>query len=502
MKKFLIVLTGALAAVAVRAALPQPDLIAQIHFTGGNQISADKNYPAFSNEFSSAEALALRKQIADKLAPWLAKNLNASVADGGAKLRPLLDDLQTAEWFLEARAAQGARAAVAIAIKLDAAHAQLWQAELKTFFPAATFQQAGGWLIFDAGSGAQKLGDALAQKISAPVTNWLSADVNWPRLAQWSPQLKELALPETALAVSADATNLLMTGNFFFPENLSLKLDAWRFPSNTVHQPFNSFTAVRGFGGWLAAQSWLKPFAIPAAANQAFIWAMNGMPFQTYAAFPVANAAAALQEFTAQIEPVVAERNAQGGFFAAISVRATNNETTLIGAPMVAPYVRAVKEPAGEFLLAGGFPNTPRSKSLPPELFARLATPKLVFYHWEVTAERFPSQLQVDQLSLLMTRHKQLDGEAAPGKWVLKVTPALGNTVTEITQTAPDQLTFKRRAPGGLTAFEFLALASWLDAPDFPGCNLNLPPPSERLKKLRANNQPSPQIISLPAPAH
>ena len=61
-----------LLAAGARAALPQPDLIAQIHFAGAQKISADANAGAFTNEFCSAEALALRAQTADKLSGWLA----------------------------------------------------------------------------------------------------------------------------------------------------------------------------------------------------------------------------------------------------------------------------------------------------------------------------------------------------------------------------------------------------------------------------------------------
>jgi hypothetical protein len=505
MKKFLIVLTVALAALAGRAALPQPDLIAKIHFAGGDKIAADKNYPAFANEFSSAEARALRQQVADKLAPWLAKNLAAAVPDGAAKLRPLLDDLQSAEWLLEARTGADGKADVAIAIKLDSAHAQMWQANLKTFFPAATFQSSGGWLIFDAGTGSAKCGANLAQKIAAPPTGWAGADINWPVLGRWSPWIKSLDLPETAIGISADATNLLMDGKFFFPQNLTLKLDAWQFPSNTVHQPFTSFTAVRGMAGWLKSQAWAQPFLLSPVQNQAFIWALNGTPFQTFCAVPVADTSAALRQLDAGLQPVLTERNAHEGFVSPMTLEVTNTQLTLIGAPMVAPYVRSVKEPNGEFLLAGAFPNTPRSKPLPPELFARLAEPSLVFYHWEITAQRFVTQLQTSQLSLMLTRHKQVEGESVPFKWVAKIVPALGNTVTEVKQTAPDQMTFSRKAPGGLTAFELLALANWLDAPDFPGCNLKLPPPSERMKKLRERRQaasPTSQVISIPALPH
>jgi hypothetical protein len=59
--------------------------------------------------------------------------------------------------------------------------------KLKPFFKAATFQTAGGWLIFDSDPARLKLGDRLAQKISAPPPAGWILDVNWPRLAQWYP---------------------------------------------------------------------------------------------------------------------------------------------------------------------------------------------------------------------------------------------------------------------------------------------------------------------------
>jgi len=176
-------------AAAARAALPQPDLIAQIHFAGAQKISADANSKAFTNEFCSAEALALRAQTAAKLSGWLAgwleKNLNATVADGAAKLRPLFDDLQTSEWFLEARSAVDGKPEAAIAIKLEPARARLWQANLKPFFAEATFRSTGGWLIFDSNPALLKLGDRLAQTVSAPPAGGRAREVYWPRLAQW-----------------------------------------------------------------------------------------------------------------------------------------------------------------------------------------------------------------------------------------------------------------------------------------------------------------------------
>jgi hypothetical protein len=508
MKKLILFFTMALAAEAVRAALPQPDLIAQIHFAGAQKISTDTNSAAFTNEFCSAEALALRAQTADKLsvwlAGWLAGNGGTAMPDGAAKLHPLLDDLQTAEWFFEARAAANGRPEAALAIQLDPARARLWQANLKAFFPAASFQSSGAWLIFDSGTGPQKLGASLAQKIAAPPAGWCSADVSWPRLAQWYPKLKALGLPETQLRVTAAEANFHIDGKFFFPENLALNFEPWRVPTNSLHQPFVSFTAARGFAGWLAGQGWAQPLALRPPANQIFVWALPQIPFQTFAAVPVPDAAAALRQVYAQLNPVVTNASAQGGLISPATLELTTNEIGFRGLPFIAPYLRSVTEPAGQFLLAGGFPNPPRGKPLPPELFTRLATPNLVFYHWEITAERLGAKFDVlpqfTQLGLMLTRHRQLAAESRSFKWMQKISPALGNTVTEITQTGPAEMTFSRKAPGGLTAAELLALANWMEAPNFPGCDLSLPARPKQFKRPHLPLSGTPAPAPVPAP--
>jgi hypothetical protein len=489
-------------AAGARAALPQPDLIAQIHFAGAQRISASANFSAFTNEFCSAEALALRAQTADKLSGWLSgwlqKNLNTTVVGGAAKLRPLLDDLQKAEWFLEARAAAGGRPEVAIAIRQDECHAQLWQTDLKLFFPAATFKSTAGWLIFDSDPALLKLGDRLAQKISAPPSGWLDLDVNWPRLAQWHPKLKEFALPETQFTVTAPDTSFRINGKFSFPENLSLNLEPWRVPTNTLHQPFNSLTAVRGFASWFQSQAWAQPFQITPVPNQLFVWALPQVPFQTFAAIPVPDSVNALAQADTRLQPVLSAANARDYFITQITQGMTNNQIGWQGVPFIAPHLRSVREPAGQFLFWETFPNSPKSKPLPPELFARLATKDLVFYHWEITADRVPQLLNLSQFGLMVTRHKQLAGGSAGLKWLQRTGAALGNTDTEITQSGPAELTFARKAPGVFTAVELFALANWLEATNFPGCDLKLPPRPQKLKNLH----PQPPGAMPPPAAH
>ena len=504
MKQLSATLALLLFAAAARAALSQPDLIALIHFAGAQKISADTNAAAFTNEFCSAEALALRAQTADKLSAWLAgwlqNNLNATVADGATKLRPLFDDLQKSEWFLEARGAAGGKPEVAIAIKLDASRAQLWRDNLKPFFAAATFKSAGGWLIFDSDPAALKLGDRLAQNISSLRAGWLEVDVNWLRLAQWYPKLKELGLPETQFTVTAPDANFRINGKFLFPENLALNLEPWRVPTNALHQPFNSFTAVRGFASWFQSQPWAQPYQLSPAPNQLFAWALPSFPFQTFAAIPVPDAADAMAQVYARLVPVFSAANARDYFVSPVTPEMTNNEIGFTGLPFIAPYLKALREPAGQFLFLEMFPNTPKSKPLPPELFSRLATKNLVLYHWEITAERMPQLLNLSQFGLMVTSHKQLEAESAAFKWLQRIGATLGNTDTEITQSGPAELTFTRKTPGVFTAMELFMLANWLEATNFPGCDLKLPPRSPRLKRL--HQQQMHNAMPSPLPVH
>jgi hypothetical protein len=57
----------------------------------------------------------------------------------------------------------------------------------------------------------------------------------------------------------------------------------------------------------------------------------------------------------------------------------------------------------------------------------------------------------------------------SPGQeWLAAVTPKMSACGTEVTLTAPNELTLVRNAPIGFSASELVWLAYWLDAPNFP----------------------------------
>jgi hypothetical protein len=521
MKKLFLFLAVLIGAVAVQAA-PSADLMARIHFLGAEKISAAADSAAFTNEFCSAEALALESQTLDKLsrAPyaWFKSKIAAGTGDGSALLRPLLDDFLKSEWVFEMRDAANGSPEYALAIRLSNERERVWEKNLQTLLQNWTgigisqdrlgfwwlkkheppnlfqFERNGDWVVVDCGQDKLQLSD---QILEFPVVkhleevNWLTADLNWPRLAQLFPALAKFDFPKIQMQAIGRGGDLHLDGKLISPQPFALTLDKWRLPTNTIHQPFISFTAARGIAPWLQRQSWAQPFLISPVPNQIFIWALPQIPFQTFAAVPVPDADAALVQLHDRL--AVSPVEPQDQFFMPLHMSMTNHEISWTGVPFAAPFARALRSPAGDFLFAGLFPNLPRSKPLPPELFTALAPANLVYYHWEITAERLKLLLQPVQLAFVLSRHKQFDGESVAAKWLDRVGPALGNTITEITQTAPDELTFTRKAPGGLTGVELFALANWLEAANFPGCDLRLPP-----SRIRPHPQPM-KLLSAPS---
>ena len=507
MNKFLAISFCAVTAVAAAAkAPPPPDFIAQIHFAGAEQIFANTNSAALTNYFCSAEAQALREQTLNKLShfpySWFKSRLAAGTDDGADQLRPLLDDLLRSEWFLEIRDITNGVPETALAIRLNTARAQLWQDNLaevlqswthlpavkttngwllKKDLPPNLFRvgRRGGWVVIDCGQDELSLGDEIPgpfskTRVAAAETNWLTADLDWPRLARWFPPLNQFDFPKMEMQINGRDGGLWSNGRFTLAQPLPPP-EKWRMPASVIHQPLVSFTAVRGIGPWLERQSRARPFVIQPPPGEFFIWALPQIPFQTFAAAPVPEATAALTQLHAKLSALLIN-DSQNIFLPSIKEEMTNGQISWPGLPFIAPFVRTLHEPAGDFLFGGLFPNTPGSGALPPELFRQLDAPNLVYYHWEITAGRLKELQQLTQLVLPMTQHRQLDANSAAGQWLNHVGPMPGSSITEVIQTAPDELTFTRKTPGGLTAVELVALANWLEMTNFPVCGFHLPP--------------------------
>ena len=508
------------------SAPPPPPVILRIHFAGADQISSNTNSLAFTNEFASTEAHALESQTLDKLsrAPgvWFKSKLPAGAGDGSAQLRPLLDDFLKSEWVFEMRGRTDSPE-YALAIRLDDAGARLWETNLQNLLESWTkitvqnisngwelkkdlppnllrFDRTNGWVIIGCGQNELPLADEWVQSgmTSSHEPGWLSVLVDWQRLGQVFPALAKFDFPATSMQAIGMNGNFLVNGKFELSQPLPA-LDQWQIPTNLIHQPLSSFTAARGFGPWLQNQSWARLFGLSPEPNQLYSWTLASGPMEGYTAFPVPNAT---NELTQIDQNLTANTNWQKHFLITFQKTVTTNRISWQGFPFISPEIRALQEANGDFLLMDVFPIPPFGRPVPSELYEAFRRDKVVFYHWEITAPRLKALPELTQFALVLTKHRQFEMNSAAGRWLSAIGPTLGNSVTEAEQTGPSELTFTRTAPAGLTAVELIALANWLEAPNFPGCDLSLPSharPHGHVKTLSAP-VPVPAGVAAPMP--
>ena len=309
-------------------------------------------------------------------------------------------------------------------------------------------------------------------------TNWLDAWADWPALAPHHLAPEWINMPSMRLQVQGrpDFVRSQLTVKFAAPLNLAL--NPWQVPTNVIHNPIVSFSAVRGVAPRLSETEWAKAVSLPALPDQVYIWALPNIPMQTQVIAPVANASNLLDQLQpgllALVNPFLARHapeSALADHAQAFKFQATwaNNEITIPGLPFISPHLSAIHAASGDYLLGGLLPASRGVQPLPPELLTQLAAhTNLVYYGWEFTGDRLKQWHVLSQLSQLLLGAKLPEPEAPGNKWLTALSPKLGNAGTLVSLTAPDELTLVRNSALGFTAVELTALEYWLDSPGFP----------------------------------
>jgi hypothetical protein len=254
-----------------------------------------------------------------------------------------------------------------------------------------------------------------------------------------------------------------------FPRPLGLTLQPWRIPTNLIHSPMTSFTAMRGLASRLADSALIKSLNAEPLPDQLFIWANEGIPVDTSWAALV-DRGDATNYLDRIAPPVVATmNNVLNGHQINMGATTTNHQLSTWGLPFVSPYMRASRGPTGEYLIGGLMPSPGRVAPIPSALVNELNShPNLAYYSWEYTALRVNQTRPILQLYTVVAGEVLAVGEGASANWLNTAGPKLGNSGTEVTLTAPNELTLVRNSPFGLTAWEITMFLYWADAPDFP----------------------------------
>jgi hypothetical protein len=520
---------------------PDRDLLARLHFIGSTQLLADKPKAANLNEIANLpETDALQRDLLQKLAttPYRflreRKKLPEGVTNHAELIRPLVEDLVHNESYMELRGPTNPVPELLLAVRLSKERAELWRTnlsavltdwtklpineiqaegyqawELKKHKPpnVVRFVQAGDWALFCWGQDGVTGLPAMLQRIKAdgqpapPMhDHWLEAWADWPRLLPQYANSNLFKLPIMQLALGLKDDDVRTRAVLQFPEPLNLALPEWKFPSNSMHNPLVNFTAVRGIAPWLGRMPLFQQLALNPMPNQFCAWAMQGIPFETYLATPVASATNFVQQTSSRLISLM-NSNLIERRLGQLTWDETNTTLNWTGVlPLVTPYLTTISTNEGEFALLGLFHGPTRSTNAPRELFAQMiGHTNQVLYDWEITSER------VGQWWNLITLHHMLTGtlfgsqNELAQKWITAISRKAGNAGTEIRLTAPNELTLVRRSPLGLASFELASLLFWEGAPGFPLHGEPERPPHMRVPSNRAQNRPPGNGPALPS---
>ncbi|MBM3876026.1 MAG: hypothetical protein FJ386_04805 [Verrucomicrobia bacterium] len=457
--------------------------------------------------FQAPATRALVHAALEKLAVAATRGFATSsnaTAEFLAPMRPLLADIPTVESVVAVRGT-AASEDWALALRLGPARLAAWTNQLQTAvkkLPSPSwnlglvrgvvhgdfggadpkvrvkFQQVGDWLLFGGGPGKRALLEAWLADAKSSGTprpplgaDWLRVEagpqlarlLDWPDLADW---------PHLTAGFSSRSDIVRTEARLSWREPMVSSLQPWQVPTNTIRDPLVSFTAARGVAPWLGRNAALRTSAAGPVPDQWFSWSRSDIPFQTLFALPAKDAAARVPALLQPLES--AARAALGTNFTGRIHHVTDrNEVVWSGLPILVPFVGVAPEPSGSFILGGLMsgivPQGVNTNPAPAELLAQLGRTNLVYYDWEVTQFRLQQVRQTRQLlQLLGGPGAGLMGRTPGQAWLDAIAPQLGNTITEATIDGPKELRVIRNSHAGLTGFELLMLARWLDNPDFP----------------------------------
>ncbi len=471
------------------------------HFLGSAQLAGNTNGAKIREIWALPATADLREQVLQKLAATCQQTLTQEGADTAKLFRPLLEDFITAESFVEAQRTGAALDFVA-ALKLSDARAGMWITNLTKAMAAAKapgprdlkgegfrgwewtkksaptafrVARAGQWLVVGGGPGQAKLHAEVVQRVvqsgrasSSTGAHWLEADVDTSLIRNWVPFQGKLQTPMAHVTVTAKGEDVITQARFQYAQPLGWSAEPWSIPTNAIRDPIISFTASRGIAPLLGALQGISELDLKPVPTQMYSWGYGGFPYSTHLAFPAAGPTNVIKKNVSRVPNMLRAqlgKQPQGNF-----IYQTNSGTLFWGSlPVISPALRPLRDGGREYVGVSFFPPRPSTNRAPAELFAQAVTKNnLAFYGWEITQERVTNWRQFYQMTDILAERQMQPQNAPTFKWLIAIAPRLGNSATEITVSAPNELSLLRKSHLGLTGFELVTLTRWIDSPNFP----------------------------------
>jgi hypothetical protein len=513
---------------------PPVETVARVDWAGSSRVAANTNAAALFEILTLPESVKLRDQTLDKLAqvPWTRRAVPTDT-NAAVLLRPLLEDLLQLGGRVEWAGRSNQAPAWAVGVQLNTERAQLWETNLFQVAEALTGQRPllltgkrSGWKAAAGSSKEQGVADLLAQTNASPawpafvgwvrrgvgvgggagpdqttfelvaerllapetaaVSNqWLGAVLDLPKLQRYLSWLSLVqdTLPVVQVTIGGENGKVRTEAVMDFPQALPLTSGEWQVPTNLIDQPLAAFSAVRGLDGWLSNSPAWRKLDLGAAPDQMFVWGFQRQYMYSYFAAHHANPSNLVSRATDKIMPGGQEWLRED-WTAGFKKSAEGKGVEWAGLPYLYPFLRTAPTNGDEFVLGGAFAFPEVSSPLTPEFYETALAPQdLLYYGWEMSGQRVAQWLFMGQFARYASVAAQLPPESASVLWLKALESKLGDSVTRITRTQPNQLTLVRSSSLGLTAIELHLLGDWLESPAFPRglhtSEVPPPPPTE-----------------------
>jgi hypothetical protein len=492
--KWLCLLMAMASLPAARADGPQSSFNAafQYHCAGGSSLAPHPQLPTLQKVLASRSTTNFLNLAGTRFAGYLTNCLQLGSNPASASLiEPLLSDVVTSESVGRFGGVSGNMSSFILALHLEASRAQLWQDNVgKIFggtgeeFASQEFKgrrwnadgsnamwiiPARDWLLVGRGDDfSQRQTEYLSQikaqgrPVPAMEHNWLEADL---ALARLGGRFRLLQPAHIRITVAPDKDNLQVGARILTTEAIPWKSKPWRIPKDLIRGQVISFTAGQNVAAFLKMNPDLSHLAGNPLTNQFFCWALDQMPLLNYMAWPEAEASNVLAklctELPAKLNPELKKFNGTE-----LIVQPKGDALILHNIRLFVPALQAVQGADGPFLFLSSFPRSSKAPPAPEGLLAQVeGHTNLVYYDWELTGRRLQEWGMLSKMianrALPQNSHAN-DDAAVENEWLGGLGQLAGNTVSEMTHVAPNELSFVRKGPLGLTAVELVLLADWI----------------------------------------
>ncbi len=352
-----------------------------------------------------------------------------------------------------------------------------WRIPAKSALRGYSFVIHRDWALitseFAADSAANSWAAALAKDgrpLPDTVDEWLRFEIH-PSAVNWSPTLPFAGkLAHLRTAFSWQGKDVRTTAKLTLAEPITVSSADWQIPKRIALDPLVSFTAARNMHKFFSELDPVKGLSASLIPDQWYGWSRGSVAFINDFAVPVSDATQVYDHLVRAMPDAYNPRLLE---LALGQWQVATNSSRLLwrGLPVFVPYLGPKQDGDKNFIYGGIFPLTEQTNATPApaELFAQFESRKdLVYYDWEITPARLAAYQQASPFVGLFLPAAKPQANTHGAAWLKEIQPRLGNVVTEITSTGPNELALTRRSQLGATGIELWLFTHWLDSEEFP----------------------------------